>query len=60
MSYTAGVPPVIAAMMVMQGTWSGAGVFNVEQLDPEPFLDTLAKNGLTYSVIDHEPLPAKI
>lgn len=59
-SYTAGVPPVIAAMMVMKGIWSGAGVFNVEQLDPEPFLKTLAKNGLPYKVINYKPLPAKI
>lgn len=59
-SYTAGVPPVIAAMMVMNGTWKGEGVFNVEQLDPEPFLKTLAKNGLPFKVVDYKPLPAKI
>lgn len=59
-SYTAGVPPVIAAMMVMKGMWKGAGVWNVEQLDPEPFLKTLAKNGLPYKVVGHKPLPAKI
>lgn len=59
-SYTAGVPPVIAAMMMMQGTWTGTGVYNVEQLDPEPFLDRLAKNGLPYTLVDHKPLPEKI
>lgn len=59
-SYTAGVPPVIAAMMVMQGIWKGEGVFNVEQLDPEPFLKTLAKNGLPYKVVNYKPLPEKI
>ncbi|MEN9561736.1 MAG: hypothetical protein RIQ56_1009 [Candidatus Parcubacteria bacterium] len=59
-SYTAGVPPVIAAMMVMQGVWKGEGVFNVEQLDPEPFLKVLAKNGLPHKVVDRKPLPAKI
>ena len=59
-SYTAGVPPVIAAMMVMKGIWKGAGVWNVEQLDPEPFLSTLAKNGLPFKVISYRPLPAKI
>jgi saccharopine dehydrogenase (NAD+, L-lysine-forming) len=51
---------VIAAMMVMKGIWSGQGVFNVEELDPEPFLETLAKNGLPYEIVDHEPLPEKI
>jgi saccharopine dehydrogenase (NAD+, L-lysine forming) len=59
-SYTAGVPPMVAAMMVMQGKWAGAGVFNVEQLDPDPFLEALATNGLPHEVIDHQPLPAKI
>ena len=59
-SYTAGVPPVIAAMMVMKGIWKGAGVFNVEQLDPEPFLKTLAKNRLPFKVINYKPLPTKI
>ena len=59
-SYTAGVPPVIAAMMIMTGTWKGAGVWNVEQLDPEPFLKTLAKNGLPFKIVDRKPLPAKI
>jgi len=59
-SYTAGVPPMIAAMMVLQGIWKGAGVFNIEQLDPEPFLETLAKNGLPYQIVNRKPLPAKI
>lgn len=59
-SYTAGVPPVVAAMMLMTGKWKGQGVYNVEELDPEPFLETLSKNGLPYEVVDHEPLPANI
>jgi len=59
-SYTAGVPPMVAAMMVMQGKWSGAGVYNVEQLDPEPFLEGVSANGLPFEVIDYKPLPAKI
>ncbi len=59
-SYTAGVPPVIAAIMVAKGIWKGAGVWNVEQLDPEPFLNLLAKNGLPFKVINYKPLPAKI
>ncbi len=59
-SYTAGVPPVVAAIMVMKGIWKGAGVFNMEQLDPEPFLDEVAKNGLPFEVVDYNPLPDKI
>ena len=34
-SYTTGVPATVGAMMVLKGLWSGAGVFNVEQLPPE-------------------------
>ncbi|MBV9349227.1 MAG: saccharopine dehydrogenase family protein [Patescibacteria group bacterium] len=59
-SYTAGVPPVCAAIMIMAGVWTGAGVFNVEELNPEPFLKSVAKNGLPYKIVDHKPLPAKI
>ncbi len=59
-SYTAGVPPVAAAMMVMDGTWKGAGVFNMEELDPEPFLEAVSRNGLPFEVVDYEPLPDKI
>ena len=35
-SYTTGVPAMIGAMMMLTGEWQGAGVFNVEQLDPDP------------------------
>jgi saccharopine dehydrogenase (NAD+, L-lysine-forming) len=59
-SYTAGVPPAVAAMMIMQGQWTGVGVYNVEQFDPEPFLETLATNGLPFEVIGYQPLPAVI
>ncbi|MBI2085510.1 MAG: saccharopine dehydrogenase family protein [Candidatus Aenigmarchaeota archaeon] len=59
-SYTAGVPPVAAAIMLMKGIWSGAGVFNMEQLDPEPFLEEVSKNGLPFEVVDYSPLPDKI
>ena len=47
-SYTTGVPPVVGAMMLFQGHWKGKGVFNVEQLPPEPFLEELGKQGLPW------------
>ena len=47
-SYTTGVPAMIGAMLLMQGTWSGAGVFNVEEFDPDPFMDALNKWGLPW------------
>ncbi len=59
-SYTTGVPAMAAAMMVMKGIWKGAGVWNMEQLDPDPFLDVVVKNGLPFKVVDFKPLPPKI
>ena len=47
-SYTTGVPAMIGAMMLMQGTWKGAGVFNIEEFDPDPFMDALNKWGLPW------------
>lgn len=59
-SYTTGVPAMSAAYMLMTGVWSGKGVFNMEQLDPEPFLEIVSKNGLPFTVVDGTPLPEKI
>ncbi len=50
-SYTTGVPAMTGAMMMMKGIWSGKGVFNVEQLDPEPFLEEVARQGLPWHVL---------
>lgn len=49
-SYTTGVPAMIGAALVMQDVWSGAGVFNIEQLDPDPFMDMLNQHGLPWQV----------
>src|SRR5690606_7901840 len=49
-SYTTGVPAVVGASMMLTGKWRGAGVFNLEQLDPEPFLKELAERGLPWHV----------
>lgn len=53
-SYTTGVPAMIGAAMVMQDIWTGAGVFNMEQLDPDPFMDMLNKHGLPWQVKELE------
>ncbi len=45
-SYTAGVPPVAAALLVADGRWDVQEMKNVEELDPDPFLDVLNKIGL--------------
>lgn len=47
-SYTTGVPAMLGAMMVLTGKWSGTGVFNVEQFNPDPFLDKLGEYGLPW------------
>ena len=47
-SYTTGVPAMIGAMLVMNGTWKGAGVYNIEQFDPDPFMDALNLWGLPW------------
>lgn len=49
-SYTTGVPAMVGAKMMLTGKWRGAGVFNTEQLDPEPFLEELAMRGLPWHV----------
>jgi saccharopine dehydrogenase (NAD+, L-lysine-forming) len=47
-SYTTGVPAMTGAMMMLKGIWSGKGVFNVEELPPEPFLEEVARQGLPW------------
>ncbi len=49
-SYTTGVPAAVGAAMMVTGKWKRAGVFNIEELDPEPFLELLAKHGLPFTV----------
>ncbi|MCA9630359.1 MAG: saccharopine dehydrogenase family protein [Myxococcales bacterium] len=49
-SYTTGVPAMVGAMMMLTKKWQGHGVFNMEQLDPEPFLEALGKHGLPWHV----------
>ncbi len=53
-SYTTGVPAVIGAKLMVQGIWSGQGVFNMEQLDPDPFMDEMNTQGLPWNVIEME------
>jgi len=49
-SYTTGVPAMIGAALLVQGVWGGAGVFNIEQFDPDPYMDMLNKHGLPWQV----------
>ena len=47
-SYTTGVPAMIGAMMIMTGKWNKAGVYNIEEFDPDPFMEALNKYGLPW------------
>ncbi len=47
-SYTTGVPAMIGAMMMLKGLWMKPGVFNVEEFDPDPFMEALNKHGLPW------------
>ena len=53
-SYTTGVPAMIGAAMMLTGAWKGpngeGGVFNMEQFDPDPFMDMLNAHGLPWTV----------
>ncbi len=51
-SYTTGVPTMIGAMLMLKGIWKGIGVFNVEQLDPDPFMEQLKIQGLPWKIED--------
>lgn len=51
-SYTTGVPAMIGAKMMVEGKWMQDGVWNIEQMDPDPFMDDMNKYGLPFKVIE--------
>lgn len=57
-SYTTGVPAMIGAKLVMEGIWKGAGVFNVEEFDPDPYMEALNQYGLPW-VVREDPIPVE-
>jgi saccharopine dehydrogenase-like NADP-dependent oxidoreductase len=54
-SYTAGVPPIAAAVLIAQGTWDVGRMVNVEELDPEPFIEILDRTGLPTEMLEIAP-----
>ena len=54
-SYTTGVPAVTGAMLMLQGIWKGDGVYNVEQLDPDPFMERIGDMGLPWQMVELDP-----
>lgn len=55
-AYTTGVPAMIGSMMMLTGIWNGSGVYNIEQLDPDRFMEALNKYGLPWQVEECEAL----
>ena len=51
-SYTTGVPAMIGAKLMLEGTWQGKGVYNMEEFDPDPFMEELNKQGLPWKVME--------
>ncbi len=54
--YTTGVPAMIGAMMMLSNKWKKPGVWNMEQFDPDPFMDALNKWGLPWNELAEKPL----
>ncbi len=55
-SYTTGVPCMIGAMMYLKGMWKKPGVFNVEEFNPDPFMEQLNIHGLPWVELENVDL----
>ena len=51
-SYTTGVPAMIGAKMMVEKQWLESGVFNIEEFDPDPFMQAMNDFGLPWKVIE--------
>jgi len=51
-SYTTGVPAMIGAKLMLTNIWRDKGVFNMEEFDPDPFMEELNKQGLPWKIIE--------
>ena len=51
-SYTTGVLSMIGAKQLLERTWEGEGVFNIEEFNPDPFMKDLNQYGLPWHIID--------
>jgi saccharopine dehydrogenase (NAD+, L-lysine-forming) len=50
-SYTTGVPAMIGALLMLTGVWQDQGVFNMEEFDPDPFMEMLNRHGLPWTEV---------
>ena len=51
-AYTTGVPAMVGAMLIANGTWKGAGVYHPEQFNPDPFMKEMGERGLPWKIVD--------
>lgn len=55
-AYTTGVPAMIGAMMIVNRIWNKPGVYNIEEFDPDPFMEALNKWGLPWKISENPEL----
>ena len=51
-SYTTGVPAMIGSLLILNKTWFKPGIWNLEQFDPDPFIDALKLYGLPNKIVE--------
>jgi len=51
-SYTTGVPAMIGAKLMLEEQWKGQGVFNIEEFNPDPFMEELMVQGLPWKIVE--------
>ncbi len=51
-SYTTGVPAMIGAKLMLEKKWQEKGVYNMEEFDPDPFMEELMVQGLPWKIIE--------
>jgi len=51
-SYTTGIPAMIGAKLMLEKKWHKPGVYNIEQFNPDPFMEELNKQGLPWKIIE--------
>jgi saccharopine dehydrogenase (NAD+, L-lysine-forming) len=55
-SYTTGVPAMISAKLMLQGDWFKSGVWNIEQMNPDPFMQAMNDYGLPWKIVENPQL----
>ncbi|MCB9496595.1 MAG: saccharopine dehydrogenase family protein [Fibrobacteria bacterium] len=51
-AYTTGVPAMLGGALMLRGTWRRAGVVNMEEMDPDPFMEEIGKWGLPWKYLE--------